>query len=1088
MRRPIIALLSAALALSALPVLPAAAEDPLPVSLITAHSKTLLAQAASEGRSTVVILVATRPQRADNVASALQGLGATILSKDHALGYVSASIATSRVFEAARLPDVDVLDLDEVIPLELPAAEGGELQVDPPGAGTPGENPYMPTRDIGSPQFVAANPTFDGRGTTIGIVDTGIDLFTPELQTTTTGERKIVDWMTFTHPLVDQDPTWIGMSTTVTVTGGAFTVGLNTYTGLAAADGTYRFGTFNESSLGATSEYRACTNTGADVNRNGVCGQVFAVVWDGANTVWVDSNADRSFAGEPGMTEYRHKFDTGTFGTDNPATPVRESVPFVVQIDKANGFVNIGIVSGAHGTHVAGIAAGKDFFGGVFDGGAPGAKLVSVRVCLFVAGCTSRALIDGMIYIAKNARVDVINMSIGGLPFVNDGNNTRARVYDRLIEHEQVQMFISAGNSGPGINTVGDPSVATLVMSVGSYIHRDTWGSNYGAAARKDDGLHVFTSRGPREDGGLKPQIVAPGAAVSTIPKWQAGAPATAGTPAAPIYPLPPGYGMFNGTSMASPQAAGGAALLVSAAKQSGVQYQPDQLRLAINSSSRYLPFYEAIEQGNGLMDVGAAWTLLRQNLKTVEIASAVPLHNALSGLLATPNVGTGIYDKEALDRGGVSAGDSYSRTYTFTRKSGGKSATYNVSWVGNDGTFSSASSVSLPLNTPTSFTVGIAPATTGAHSALLRLDDPATPGIDFQTMNTVIAAERLTAANEFTVTVTGSADRPDAAKPRHFFNVPAGATGMRMTSTPTNGGRIRTLRYHPYGVPFDSTTTTVYCGPPDTGTGCPGGVATRTVANPTPGIWEVTVDTSRASLVDPASYLLRVELFGVSVTPSSWTVDPAAVGQSYTQSFDFRNQGAPFAGNASGTSLTSAFATNGSMSKGSGTLSQDIRWVRAPAGATTLTVRTTQGSDTSADLDVFVFYCGTDGSTCGAAPVGQGIGATTNENVVIASPPPGVYKVVVEEFAIPAGTTTYGYLDEIARNGYGSITVVDAPAQRASGATWSASAVANLQSDPGDARYDAADPATRRFLRGFVQVTSAGSVLGSAEARFLTP
>ena len=38
---------------------------------------------------------------------------------------------------------------------------------------------------------------------------------------------------------------------------------------------------------------------------------------------------------------------------------------------------------------------------------------------------------------------------------------------------------------------------------------------------------------------------------------------------------------MFNGTSMAAPQAAGAGALLVSAAKQAGVQYQPAQIRQA---------------------------------------------------------------------------------------------------------------------------------------------------------------------------------------------------------------------------------------------------------------------------------------------------------------------------------------------------------------------------------------------------------------------------------------------------------------------------------------------------------------------------
>ena len=52
-------------------------------------------------------------------------------------------------------------------------------------------------------------------------------------------------------------------------------------------------------------------------------------------------------------------------------------------------------------------------------------------------------------------------MSIGGLPALNDGNNARAELYNRLIEQSNVQMFISAGNSGPGVNTVGDPSSAT---------------------------------------------------------------------------------------------------------------------------------------------------------------------------------------------------------------------------------------------------------------------------------------------------------------------------------------------------------------------------------------------------------------------------------------------------------------------------------------------------------------------------------------------------------------------------------------------------------------------------------------------------
>ena len=54
-----------------------------------------------------------------------------------------------------------------------------------------------------------------------------------------------------------------------------------------------------------------------------------------------------------------------------------------------------------------------------------------------------------MVDLVANRRVDVVNMSIGGLPALNDGNNARSALYDRLIDEYGVQLFISAGNSGP---------------------------------------------------------------------------------------------------------------------------------------------------------------------------------------------------------------------------------------------------------------------------------------------------------------------------------------------------------------------------------------------------------------------------------------------------------------------------------------------------------------------------------------------------------------------------------------------------------------------------------------------------------------
>ena len=530
-------------------------------SKLTKHDRALIARQAARGAHTVSLLIATPRGRTASVAKNIREIGGKVAYRNNKLGYIRARVPVRKADQASRVRGIQTINVDTVLPLPDPIPDGQQPPnpQTPPDATTPRVNPYMPTRDTGAAQFVNAHPNFDGRGVTVGILDLGVDLDHPSLNTTSTGARKITDWVTYTDPLTDGDPTWRNMQAfaPVNVVGGSFTSpfpGNPVYTGVAE-DGVYRIARMLESSLGATSEFGiAC---GADLNRNGICGDFFAILWrESDNTVYVDSNNDRSFLGEPQMTDYKDQYDVSRFGVDNPATEIREAVPFVVQVDVPRKFVNIGIVSGAHGSHVAGITAGHSLFGGQMSGAAPGAKVVSVRVCLFTSGCTSHALIEGMIYAVETADVDVVNMSIGGLPALNDGNNTRAVLYNRLIEDNNTQMFISAGNSGPGGNTIGDPAVATKVMAVGAYITKETWQKNYGSDANFQDNLHPFSSRGPAEDGAFKPEIVAPGAAISSVPTWQVG------QPVAGVYTLPPGYGMFNGTSMAAPQAAGAAALV----------------------------------------------------------------------------------------------------------------------------------------------------------------------------------------------------------------------------------------------------------------------------------------------------------------------------------------------------------------------------------------------------------------------------------------------------------------------------------------------------------------------------------------------
>ncbi|WP_156754809.1 S8 family serine peptidase [Actinokineospora pegani] len=1016
------------------------------------HDLDLLNKARQAGRKTVKVLISTAEQ-GDAAAKVdeLSRAGAKVEYRKDDIGYVRAEVPVDQVKKIAALPGVSALDLDENIPLPDPAPAGA---VDPspqpaPGPSTPRVNPYMPTGDINAAQFVNDHPTWDGRGTTVAIVDSGVDLDHPSLNTTSTGERKITDWVTHTDPGFtgttnnDDDPTWLLMTTKTT--GAAV--------GLPNETGDLRVGTFDER------DPRLGGEMGSDVNRDGnPAGSkgTFGVVWNvGTGAVWVDLDQDGAFDDEKPMTDYKVKHDIGYFGTDNADTPVKEHVPFVVQTSPSTNSVNIGIVSGAHGSHVAGIVAGNRLFGGTMNGAAPGANLVSVRVCLWITGCTNHALLEGMIYAASVANVDVINMSIGGLPALNDANNARAELYDRLIDTYDVQMFISAGNSGAGSNTVGDPSVASKVVSVGSYITKETWQRNYGSDLGVSESLHGFSSRGPREDGGFKPNVVAPGSAISTVPTWQEGQP-VAGT-----YALPPGYAQFNGTSMASPQAAGAAALLVSAAKAKNVPHTAAQIRDAFYSTSRFINTLGAYEQGNGLIDVKKAWTLLKKNPSQTAITTSVPVNTALSQFLKTPGVGVGINDRE-----GVRAGDTYTRTYTFTRTTGSAApVTYKVSWVGNDGTFTSAKKVTLPLNSAVKFPVTVKPGAAGIHSAILNLDSPLTAAIDAQTLNTVVAAEDFTAANAYTIRKGGQLGRNET---QSFFyrvgpNTPAFKVDMQGGGDTPGAGQLRFLRFHPYGVGTESNSS-LNCYTPAVASCDAGSPTSRTVTNPQPGVWEVVVEARRTSDAATAPFTLTASVLGATVSPNPDTIASAAAGVPVARSYTLKNLFGPFTGKASGTDLGSAKQARLTIGDGE---SQQYQ-IPVTAGSTSLRVKIGATSDLGADLDLAVFRCA---PSC--VLVGQAADGDSEEEVTIANPAAGTYIALVDGYSVPAGTTQFDYLDVFTNPAFGSVAVTDADALRAANASWTVSGAVTAN----------AAPAAGRVLLGNVEVrTDTGVLVGSGD------
>ncbi|HEU5107488.1 MAG TPA: S8 family serine peptidase, partial [Micromonosporaceae bacterium] len=974
----------------------AATADPTPDEVsIGKHDEALLTQAKQRGDKTVKVLVATKDGAQAQGVDELVKAGAKIEYRADSVNYVRAEVPVDQVKRVAAKSSVLAIDLGENVPLDDPRPQGEQSPTPQPApnASTPRVNAYMPTGDTGAAQFVNSHPTWDGRGVTVGVVDTGIDLDHASLNVTSTGERKVVDWVTGTDPGFtngannDDDPTWVLTSSTIPPG----------YT-LPPGGGTFRFGTFNER------DPRFGAELGNDANRDGnPAGSdgLFGVLWNTVdNTVRVDANQNRNFADDPAMLDYKVRNDVGRFGTDNPATPVKEALPFVIQVSAATQTVSIGVVTGAHGSHVAGIIAGNSLFGGQMSGAAPGAKLVSVRACLFVTGCTNFALTEGMIYAVEQAHVDVVNMSIGGLPALNDGNNARAEIYNNLVDQFGVQLVFSAGNSGSGLNTIGDPAVATKVVAVGSYISKASWQRNYGSDVTGEDHLHGFSSRGPSEDGAFKPNVIAPGSAVSTVPTWQAG------QPVAGAMVLPPGYGMFNGTSMASPQTAGAVALLISAAKARGVQHDPAQLRQALTSSARFISGYGAYEQGNGLIQVNQAWDLLDNNISVTDISAKVPVNTVLSGFLATEGMGTGIYDRE-----GVRAGDQYFRDYTITRNSGPTNpVTYKVSWVGNDGTFSSPGTISLRKGFATKFRVQIRPGSAGVHSAIMNLDSPLSTGIEFQTLNTVVAAEDFTAANAFTVRHGGTIGRNQVAS--HFVRVGANTPALKIDlqggGTAPGAGQIRFLRFHPYGVPFESAApNSLFCYNPPVSVGgtCGGGSPTsRVVSNPLPGVWEIAIEARRTSDAAQAPYTISASVLGATISPNPDVIASAQVGVPVNRSYTLTNVFGPLIGKASGSGLGSARITTPTIADGA----QQTFQIPVRAGSSRLRVTIGNPSDKGADLDLFLFNCTT--GVCQQA--GSSADGDSEESVTIDNPATGLWIAAILGFDVPAGTTTYNYVD----------------------------------------------------------------------------
>ena len=569
-----------------------------------------LIAAKLQRKSDVMLVVAAKTGTNASVVRDVMNLGAVVRFREDTVDYLRVRAPIDRVDEIVQLGNVQVIAVDGLqmydTSHDMPVVQ--LKQTSPPDATTPPENPFLPTADIGAPQFIREHPTFDGRGVTIASVDgNSPDTLAPELQTALsidgTAVPKFSDVINALDPLDDETPVRVDMSAEVEARGGRFEWKQTSY--YSPADGKYRLGFFDLNAFGEGLLRTYLPQLPKEKN-------LLPVLWQEQNNlVRVDTNFNQSFTDETPLTDFNSSYRSGVLGTDDPATPLRESVAFTVLTNAQHKLIYLAPLANGHATGTASVAVGHNFFGGKMNGVAPGARIASV-----LRKSNTHSFIEAMILTIKNPKVDVVSLQWAALMPPQDGNSVVGVVFQRLIDKYKKPIFSSANNSGPGLTTHGEQAVSDRVISVGGYMSKLTWQSNFGVAVGPDDTIPNLSARGPRVDGGFKPDVVAPAATIS----------ANFGASESRIpspFSLPPGYSAGAGTSFSCPMVAAAAALLISAAKQTGVPYDAERIAWALKSSARFLPGVAAHEQGNGLINVGAAWEALKHAPAPVAISSS---------------------------------------------------------------------------------------------------------------------------------------------------------------------------------------------------------------------------------------------------------------------------------------------------------------------------------------------------------------------------------------------------------------------------------------------------------------------------------
>ena len=204
-----------------------------------------------------------------------------------------------------------------------------------------------------------------------------------------------------------------------------------------------------------------------------------------------------------------------------------------------------------HGTHVACTVLGNGSRGG-YAGVAPQASLRFQAMEDDSSGNFGGVSMDTLVRKGYEGNSHIHTNSWGTDGYYgeyttsSEDTDSRTSQYDQFWSYDGMLVLISAGNDGPNSDSITPPATAKNAVAVGNHHNR-------GGGAPTN--LADSSSRGPTDDGRIKPDVTAPGSWVRSCLSQDASD--TGGATWSSQW-----YIEYSGTSMAAPNAAGASVLI----------------------------------------------------------------------------------------------------------------------------------------------------------------------------------------------------------------------------------------------------------------------------------------------------------------------------------------------------------------------------------------------------------------------------------------------------------------------------------------------------------------------------------------------